>query len=384
MIAGRKTKVVSLAEKFRNELLEERRPKDSPVLSVRELAEHFSICTETANRILNLLVEKDFLYRKPKSGTFIKHDPPVIPVIAYAGFLPGPGSGLDPLANAAEERLLDHFNELGITPRVITYHTLRNRESAERELADTNGLMINTSFIDDTTLKTLWEYPGRIAVFNSDYILNNLSCSQVIPDFSGPLLEFNRLKPFDSYDKILIIKAYHRNGIACAEICCRILHRLQIAKDKIEVVPLDGTAGVSAYLKASHYFSRRGTLPENTLIITVSEYYAQGIREVYSKRSSQPDILTFDNLESHENNTGEPGYFTAIDRKMEQTVCRTLDLLVEQLKTPGIGQEIVRIPAELVIRQSVKGIAACIPSDEKQPKKINGKEKRKKCQQSVK
>ena len=81
--------------------------------------------------------------------------------------------------------------------------------------------------------------------------------------------------------------------------------------------------------------------------------------------------------------TVRPNRVTAIDRKMEQTICLTLDLLLKQLKTPESGQEIVRIPAGLVIRQSVKGIAQGIPSDKKQPKKINGKENRKKCQQPI-
>ena len=37
-------------------------------MSVRELAEYFDISTNTAARILNLLVSEDFLYHKQKSG----------------------------------------------------------------------------------------------------------------------------------------------------------------------------------------------------------------------------------------------------------------------------------------------------------------------------
>ena len=110
MFYGRKTKTAELAEKFRDELLAKRLPKGSPVLSERELAEHFAISPVTARRILKVLVEQDILYRKPQSGTFIKHDPPVIPVIAYAGPLPDP-ENTDPLVYDASFRLLKHFSE---------------------------------------------------------------------------------------------------------------------------------------------------------------------------------------------------------------------------------------------------------------------------------
>ena len=142
MIQGRKTKTAELAEKLKEKLLTERLPKDSPVMSVRELAEHFNVSTNTAARILNLLVSEDFLYHKQKSGTFIKNDPPVIPVIAYAGPLPDP-ENTDPLVYDASFRLLKHFSELGIEPVLISYYELRHPGLAAQKLRKTNGLLIH-------------------------------------------------------------------------------------------------------------------------------------------------------------------------------------------------------------------------------------------------
>ncbi len=127
MIYGRKTKTAELMENFRNELLAQRMGKDSPVMSARELAIHFGISPSTANNILTLLVKDGFLYRKKRSGTFIKNDPPVIPSIAYAGYLPDP-EVTNPIKYDAIFRLLEHFTELGIKPKLITYHTLRHPE----------------------------------------------------------------------------------------------------------------------------------------------------------------------------------------------------------------------------------------------------------------
>ena len=264
MIYGRKTKSAELAEKYRKELQAEQLPKDSPVMSSRELAEHLAVSMSTANQILNLLVEQDILYRKPKSGTFIKHDPPVVPVIAYAGPLPDRGN-TNPVLYAAVTRLLKYFTELGIEPVLVSYHTLRHPDLAKRQLRNVSGLLIYTSFVDEFTLPSLWNYSGKISVVWNSFNEDRISCCQVLPDFTGALLEFNQFKRFDDYDRILIVQAGHLNSAADGDTVRRILSRLQIPEKKIETVKLPVTSGdVNTYMSASRYFSKHPDLPENT------------------------------------------------------------------------------------------------------------------------
>jgi len=352
MIYQRQSKTVQLAERFREELLAERLPKGTPVMSVRQLAEHFAVSTVTANRILNLLAEQDFLYRKPQSGTFIKHDPQTVPVIAYAGNLSDP-ENTDPLLYDATLRLMEHFTELGMEPVLISYHTLRHPELAGQKLRKTGGLLVESAFIDESTLKALWNYSGRIAVIGNTYIEDRIPCSQVIPDFTEPLLEFNRFKPIDSYRKILIVQAGHRNSKAGGNAVLRMLAHLKIPENKIEQVMLETRGNIQAYMRASGYFSKRGDLPDRTLIFSLSEYFSQAIREVFSRGRRMPDILNFDNMEAYQKNTGK-AYFTSIDRQMGPLFCRGLDLLLRQLKEPNGEQTVLQIPAKLVIRESVR------------------------------
>ena len=352
MIYQRQSKTVQLAERFREELLAERLPKGTPVMSVRQLAEHFAVSTVTANRILNLLAEQDFLYRKPQSGTFIKHDPQTVPVIAYAGNLSDP-ENTDPLLYEATLRLMEHFTELGMEPVLISYHTLRRSELAAQKLRMTGGLLLESSFIDKNTLKALWGYSGRITVIGNTYIEDRFPCSQVIPDFTAPLLEFNRFKPIDSYRKILIVQAGHRNSAAGGNAVLRMLAHLNIPEEKIEQVTLESSGNIQAYMRASGYFSQRGDLPDRTLIFSMSEYFSQAIREVFSRGRRMPDILNFDNMEAYQKNSGK-AYFTSIDRQMGPLFCRGLDLLLRQLKEPNGEQTVLQIPAKLVIRESVR------------------------------
>ena len=353
MFYGRKTKTAVLAEKFRDELLAKRLPKDFPVMSERELAEHFAISPVTANRILKLLVEQDILYRKPQSGTFIKHEPKTVPSIAYAGPLPDP-ENMDPILHDASFRLLKHFSELGIEPVLISYYELRHPDIAWQKLRKVNSLLIHASFFDETTWKSLRDYSCGIAVFGNTYFDNQIPYSQVFPDFTAPLLEFNRFKRFDDYNKILIVRAGHLNSSTAAETVQCVLKRLKVPEKKIEEIRFDAAGSVNAYIRASRYFSKCRDLPDNTLIVSMSEYFSQAIREVFSDGGKMPDILSFDNMEDYENNSDSIPYFTSIDWQLGLMVCRALDLLHSQLDHPEEEQTILRIPAKLVIRESVK------------------------------
>lgn len=351
MDLGRQTKAAQLAEKLHGELLAERLPAGSPVMSARELAQKFSISTVTANRILNRLVESDVLYRVPQSGTFVKHDPPAIPVIAYAGVLPSPASN-DPIKNAAAAQLQESFTALGIEPRILSYHTLSHRALAKRELQGTNGLLLDAAFIDPETIKLLWEYPGPIVTFNNCYIVEELACCQVIPDFTKPMLEFHRIYGFDSYDRILLVEATHRNAKATAAQLRHILTGIGIPEDRIESVKISAQGPIQPCLKAFRYFSDYDRSLENTLILSLSDFFAQGIREAYFGKC-MPDILSFDNLESYQKQDEKP-FFTSIDRRLGQIECKALELLMKQIQQPDDEFPIIRIPARLVLRRSVR------------------------------
>lgn len=326
MNQGRQTKAAALAEKLHSELLAKRLPAGSPAMSARELAQRFSISTVTANRILDRLVEEDVLYRVPQSGTFVKYDPPVIPVIAYAGPLPD-STNDDPIQRDIALQLMEHFVTLNIEPKLFSYHIFRHQELAKKELKNTNGLLLHSSFIDEVTLKAIWDYPGQIAVFGNAYIIDDFPCSQVIPDFTEPMLKFNRDRRFEDYDKILLLKAAHRNSEACAENCLRIFHRFEVT-DKVEIISLSACGNFNAYHKAFRYFSQCGRLPKKTLIVSPSRFFVYGIRDVFSSDpAAMPDILS-------------------LDHKLGQIACEALDLLLGQLKQTDRKQKIIRISAE--------------------------------------
>lgn len=354
MYHKRQTKAMLLAEKFRTELLTERLPKGSPVMSTRELAKHFSVSPVTADRILEILEEQDFIYRVPKSGTFVKYDPPLIPTIAYAGFLPDPVHSSDPIRNQAADRLMKRMTELGIEPLIMPYHTFRYPALAEHKLRKTNGLLIDAAFIDEITIKQLWEYQGKIVVIGNHYIVDQFPCSQIIPDYTAPLMEFDRIYHIARYSRILILAAMHNNARRSAISLVRILKGLKIPAEKIENILLNAPNSINAYLTACRYFKEHRISPGDTLILSLSEYFSQGIREAFAESAGMPDILNFDNLEDYQLDPGQKPYFTSVDRQMDLLCEKALDLLLDQLRHPESKQQVIYIPARLVLRQSVR------------------------------
>ena len=353
MICERSTKTSELAERLRTELLARRLPSGSPVTSVRELASRYGVSTVTADRILNLLVKEDFLYRIPQSGTFIKHDPPVVPVIGYAGHLPGPGA-TDIIQAAAAKRLQEHLTQTGVEQHIISYHELRHPELVERKLDALNGLLISAAFIDEVTRPVLWRFKGRIVVFANTYIMDRLPCSQVIPDYTRALTEFTEKYDPERYERIQILSAGHPNAVASERNIRNILQCLGVSAGKIETLNLKGINNLSAQMAALRYFSGLREDLRNTLVLSLSGYFSIGMREVFRNTEEMPDILSFDNLEEYAEPSPERPFFTAVDCRMPDIYQAGADLLTHQITEQDERNQIIQIPARLVVRDSIR------------------------------
>ena len=317
MVCERQSKTLELSRKLHRELLEQRLPAGSPVESVRKLAVRFGVSTVTANRMLNRLVEEDFLYRVPQSGTFIKHNPPRIPAIAYAGALPGPE--IDPIQYAASRRLMEYFHRAGQDVQFISYHELRHPALALRKLKDTNGLLISAA------------------------------------DYAPAMRElFRRMEP-EYYERILFFSAGHENAAADEQQLRGILDARGYPAARIHAVRLNHVSNMTASMAAYRYFMQNRECWNRTLVISLSGYFSLGIREAFDRTDAMPDVLSFDNLEGYDPAVSSP-QFTAIDRNMPEIYEEAARLLNREI-TENVGpHSIVQIPAKLVVRRSISGM----------------------------
>ncbi len=357
MIESRQTKSSGLADRLRAELLAGQYPSGSPVASVRELARRYGISTVTADKILRQLVKEDFLYRVPQSGTFIKHDPPPVPVIGYGGYLPPIREDImtDNLLESAFRHLQDYLAERDIELHIVPYHELRHKAQAEKRLKHLNGLLLSSAYVDDATRPALWQFSGRIVIVGDTHIIDRLPCSQIIPDYTDALRKLSMKYDLDFYKRILILSAGHPNAVASERQIREILPILGVSAEKIESLNLPCVNNLSAQMAALRHFS--SSIPDfaNTLLISLSDYFSRGILEVFRGREEEmPDLLSIDNLEDYDTAQEEKSFLTAIDRRLPDIYEEGVRLLTRLITEKDECSYLVRIPARLVVRNSIK------------------------------
>ena len=96
----------------------------------------------------------------------------------------------------------------------------------------------------------------------------------------------------------------------------------------------------------------------DTLIISGSGLFSRGVcRALRQKKQILPDILCIDNFEGYEKNPVFPEpYLTAIDRNISTIYRDAARLLVEQVRNNDPRKVIIKVPAKLVVRQSITHI----------------------------
>lgn len=347
-----------LVEKLKQDIyLKELRQGDR-IGSIRRLAMRYHTTPLTVNRTLNDLVEEQILYRDENGCCRIMNSPPAKPHLGYAGEPILLSGTLDCLMQDAVRKLFRELDKLDAPPQIIGYHELRNPETAMQRLKDINGLIVHDSFMDDHTCEVLNKLNipiVRIGQALPKYSV--FSSSEVVQFFDPALKEFARYCNLKSYRKIMIVHTMHWNSVKLAKEIRHFLHNCQL-DNCVETVSLDKGPWSNAELQAFCHFQKpENAVPDDTLIISLSGYFSRGICRALAGKGELPDILSIDNLDGYEKCTFfEEPYLTAIDRNMGRIFQEAARLIYEQVKSGDERKVIVKIPARLVIRKSIRNI----------------------------
>ena len=107
-------------------------------------------------------------------------------------------------------------------------------------------------------------------------------------------------------------------------------------------------------MAALRYFSGLRENLRNTLVLSLSGYFSIGMREVFRNAEDMPDILNFDNLEEYAEPPPERPFFTAVDYRMPDIYQAGAELLTHQITEQDERNQIIQIPARLVVRDSIR------------------------------
>ncbi len=348
----RHTKAGEIAAELKRTLLRKELPSGARIPSVRNLVLRYGISSVTADKVLKILAEENFVCRIPKKGTFIKHNPPALPKIA---FLCGENDfSQDPFIHSGIEYAYRTFSELDVIPERIPYSALLNGNSSEELLSRFNGLLLSYSYLDAKTLPLFRKFPGKIMVVSHYFRAEELSCSQVIPDLLPALSELAFRTDLKSYRKIVILRATHRNALALDSILEKFLEQLSLRiHDRIIIDPVTRNPVAAAY----RFFLKNKTDFSNTLLISCSDFFSFGLRDAFTDNGQpMPDILGIDNLEDYEPPESGKKFFTDIDKDYPKIFTVAARKLVEMVMNRDDLNYMITIPAKLILRDSIRNL----------------------------
>lgn len=338
-----------LAKRLQDEIREKGLQPGDRIDSVRDLASRYKVAPLTVHRMLDLLVQEDVLYQEGKRGTFVKSSLGVKPMIGYLGMIPSPAAP-NSLLDPAIEEIFKVFSASHCNPMLISYQEMQSG-AVERKLAKLNGLLVSKSFLDQHTIRTLERFPGKIVLVDHVSPEDELAVSQVVPNYIPSLEDFTALYDLSAYDQILFVRAGHSNALETEQECRAFLAKAEYPGNKIRSLELSSK---NPEMNAFLHFRETNEDLRNTLLISLSEYYSQGIFHALQDGLNFPDILSFDNMEDYaDSESNKESFFTSIDRSFPRIFRTAAELLLRLVVDDDDRLITIKVPTRLVVRHSV-------------------------------
>ncbi len=343
----RTTKSEKIAELIRTDLLTKRVPKDSPVYSVRKLAAAYDVSTTTADRALDLLAEDDLVYRREKSGTYVKNTPPekLRIVCAVTTGSQEDTSSLTRLNNQRVESLCRAFQERGAAMEFISYPELKSPELAARRLDGARGLLISSGFLDSKTESVISAFQGHRVVYMHDVIRRfQFPCSQVVPDFAPALRKVLEYLAPDERTRFTVLTAEHDNAYDRRAAILDSLDEFGIPLSRVTVFSPWKISNYESE-KAKKLVESHWREIEGSVVFTTTEYIAQALLGMNVR------VVSIDNLEVLSMRP-ENAVITSIDGMAPQVAETAAKLLCDLIERREKNSYIIGVPADLYLRKT--------------------------------
>lgn len=354
----RRVRSQDIAESVRKEIVLKKLAHGSPIMSSRDIAKRYKVSMLTANRALNRLVDEDILYRVQGSGTYVKGITSERRTlnIGYCEFL---SHDNDPGRHAAVGVLTDScmssFREKNCSIKIIPYQDLTKPELAENAFNGMDGLLVNSSFLDEKTIPFFEAFKGPVTVYRNEFI-GNWPFNQVIPDLSTGMRETVKRIDLNKTSGVIVISSSHSN--ADARMCefVRQAQAIGIDKDKIEVIKASLAVGDSG--RMSGYHIGRKIIPgcRGKFIFCTSDFITFGLIDAMRENGVVPgkdlQLVSYDNLEGYGMIPYDIPIVTSVDFPKGQVARRAAQLTIAQIENNDNCLHIIKVPTHLVVRET--------------------------------
>jgi GntR family transcriptional regulator, arabinose operon transcriptional repressor len=359
-VSARKKRVKSwdITEYLRREIRLKNLAPDTPIMSTRDLVNHFNASLVTANRALNTLVDEGMIYRVQGSGSYVKgkNKPTRRLIIGLIESLTGQErNGFYAAHGVFIDSCLNELRKKHCDVRYFAYQNLIDRNFPKESLDELDGLIVNNCCIDKKTLPLLEQFSGPVTLYGNQFQLD-LPFNQIIPD---PSMGFRSL--FKQLNKSLIngiitMSVRHSNADIREKYFIDAALRSGYKREDIDELevksPEDGNVRSTSYIKMKKILSQC----IGKLLFTTSDFIAFGAIDAMREAGIEPgrdlQLVSYDNLEHYGMRPfGEP-IITSIDHPKAEITKRAVNLTIGASRKDDLCQHIIKVPTHLVIRKT--------------------------------
>lgn len=331
----------------------------TPLASNKELAEEFGVSLLTADRAVRQLVDEGLVYREQGRGTFVKRNiPKTSGGICRIGIADRINYPVIPIRDVALDirprTIIQYLKEHQCETRLMDYEEVRDGQILKKAAADLDGIIVSSAYLDPVTIRNLSALSIPVVATHHEFSWD-LPFHQVMLNHDRGVCQAVAEALKYDFPEIIVVHEDHRNGIARRDAFLDRFKECGYPERQLRPIALADWAlrsGVPSYRLAVKL------IPElkGKLLISTSDIVSISMMEAFSESGLTPgkefQLLSYDNLEGCGYQPFGRALFTSIDSVRIRIAERSSQLILDKVKHPADEIVIIRIPTELVIRET--------------------------------
>jgi DNA-binding LacI/PurR family transcriptional regulator len=362
------TKLDHISGLYLQRIVSENPSPGSRALSTQQLADEYAISFVTANKVLNTLVAKGILYRKPGSGTFIKKAPSArnTPLSIGLGFeLPlGPPNQIEMAYSVFEKSAVRAIRSAGHQTVRLSKSDMQKLDASYMEsLQQLDGLLLSINYASDPQImQLLRSLPIPVVVTQHEFI-RSAPYHQVVPDVNGGLAVLAQHMfelEGEAGNYAMLYPTYSEALSRHVDILKRKLAELGVAESRIKVLASDdhfpGDLGVLIGQELGEELLDSG-FSQGT-VFAAGDFVAFGLIRYLSKKGFKVGdsikVTSFDDLEGDGLLPFKRPMVTSVKFPRKEVMETAVSLLLRLIKNQESQghTNIIRVATRLIIRES--------------------------------
>lgn len=338
-----------IAECLKAELLSMGMHHGDPVISARELAQHYGVSVPTAHNALNMLVKEGLLYRVQGSGTFYNSPEKKSLRIGLADeslqleFIP---PDLNRILNNHFIHAAEFFHSEGCSVRMISYSELLQGEV----LKDLDGLLISCMFLDKKTFKLISSSGIPVVAYRYNHP-NQYPVPYVTYDLKTGIREaLERISP-DSNSRFHLVYETIPYGIHAKNLWQEHLEKLGIPQSQITVTGIETeTREVSCYRLVRVYPERF----QNSIILVSDDELAVNLVNALTlegfEQGREYQLVGIGNRAEYGFESAKKLKISSIDLPINKMAEEAAKLLLYRIANPSECGYAVMVPTHFIFQ----------------------------------